>query len=142
MDNPSDARVTQLLRGAHRIAVVGLSSNPERPSYNVAYYLIEHGYEIIPVNPNEYEVLGRPAYARLTDVPGHVDIVSIFRRPIAVPDVVRAAIDVDAEAVWMQLGAYNEAAARQSAAAGLLTIANCCIAVEHARLVVHGMRIA
>lgn len=142
MDNPSDARVTQLLRTAHRIAVVGLSSNPERPSYNVAYYLLDHGYEIIPVNPNENEVLGRLAYARLADVPGHIDIVSVFRRPSAVPEVARAAVAVGAGAMWMQLGAYNEEAANRALDAGLITIANCCIAVEHARLVLHGMRIA
>src|SRR5690348_5700824 len=142
MDNPSDARVAHLLRTARRIAVVGLSSNPERPSYNVARYMMEHGYEIIPVNPNENEVLGQPAYAKLTDVPGHIDIVSVFRRPVAVPGVVRVTIAVGADAVWLQLGAYNEDAARQAIAAGLITISDCCIAVEHARLVIHGMRIA
>ncbi|HWE60479.1 MAG TPA: CoA-binding protein [Chloroflexota bacterium] len=142
MDNPSDTRVAQVLRAAHRIAVVGLSSNPERPSYYVAYYLMEHGYEVIPVNPNENEVLGQPAYATLAEVPGHIDLVSIFRRPVAVPAAVRAAIAVGTEVVWMQLGAFNEQAAQQAADAGMLVIANCCIAVEHARLIVHGMRIA
>src|ERR1039457_6455381 len=94
MDNPSDARVAQLLRGAHRIAVVGLSSNPERPSYNVALYLAQHGYEILPVNPFENEVLGLRSYTKLSDVPGQIDIVDVFRRPSAVPDVVRDALEV------------------------------------------------
>ena len=142
MDNPSDARVAHLLRTARRIAVVGLSSNPERPSYNVARYMLEHGYEIIPVNPNENEVLGYRAYAKLADVPGYIDIVNIFRRPGAVPDAVRGAIAVDAHAVWMQLGAVNEEAAALADAAGLTVVADCCIAVEHARLVIHGARIA
>lgn len=142
MDNPSDARVAQLLRTARRIAVVGLSSNPERPSYNVALYLIQHGYEIVPVNPFENEVLGEHSYAKLADVPGHIDIVDVFRRPSAVPDVVRDALEVQPQAVWLQLGAFNAAAADLARAAGLLVIADSCIAVEHARLVIHGQRIA
>lgn len=142
MDNPSDARVAHLLRRAHRIAVVGLSSNPERPSYNVARYLMDHGYEIVPVNPHENEVLGQPAYARLTDVPGHIDLVDIFRRPSYVPEVVRDAVQVDADAIWMQLGAVDADAAVAADRAGLTVVWDRCIAVEHARLVIHGKRIA
>lgn len=142
MDNPSDARVALLLRTARRIAVVGLSSKMERPSYNVARYLMEHGYEIIPVNPYEDEVLGQVAYPRLTDVPGPVDIVNVFRRSAAMPDVVRSSIACGAGAVWTQLGVVNQVAAADAAAAGLTLVMDRCILVEHARLVIHGARIA
>ncbi len=140
MDNPSDACVAHLLHTAHRIAVVGLSSNPERPSHNVARYLIEHGYDVIPVNPNEREVLGRPAYARLADVPGQVDIVNVFRRAAFVPEVAQGAVAIGALAIWMQLGVVNEQAATIAAAGGLTVVMDRCILVEHARLVIHGAR--
>lgn len=142
MDAPSDARVAHLLRSAHRIAIVGLSSNPERPSYNVARYLLEYGYEVVPVNPNENEVLGRRAYARLADVPGHIDLVNIFRRPGGIPDAVRGAIGVGAFAVWMQLGVVHEEAAAMAENAGLAVVMDRCLMSEHARLVLHGTRIA
>lgn len=142
MDNPSDARVSLLLHTARRIAVVGLSSKTERPSYNVARYLQEHGYEIIPVNPNEDEVLGQVAYPRLSDVPGRIDVVDVFRRSAAVPEIARAAIAVGAGALWTQLGVVHEGAAASAAAAGLTVVMDRCMLVEHARLVIHGMRIA
>jgi predicted CoA-binding protein len=142
MDNPSDLRVAMLLRMARRIAVVGLSSKPERPSYNVARYLMEHGYEIVPVNPNENEVFGLRAYSRLADVPGHIDIVNVFRRSIFVPDVARAAIAVGAGALWTQLGVEHEHAAFEAVRAGLTVVMDRCILVEHARLVIHGARSA
>jgi predicted CoA-binding protein len=142
MDDPSDIRVALLLRTARRIAVVGLSSKPERPSYNVARYLMEHGYEIIPVNPNEDEVLGQIAYPRLTDVPGPIDIVDVFRRTAAMPDVARGAIASGAKTLWTQLGVVHPGAAAEAAAAGLTVVMDRCILVEHARLVIHGARIA
>jgi len=142
MDTPSDARVALLLRTARRIAVVGLSSKMERPSYNVARYLMEHGYEIIPVNPYEDEVLGQIAYPRLTDVPGHVDIVNVFRRSAAMPEVVRSSIASGAGALWTQLGVVHHGAADDAVAAGLTVVMDRCILVEHARLVIHGARIA
>jgi predicted CoA-binding protein len=142
MDNPSDLRVAMLLRSARRVAVVGLSSNPERPSYNVARYLIEHGYAIVPVNPNENEVFGLRAYARLAEVPGHIDIVNVFRRSIFVPEIARAAIAVGADALWTQLGVAHEHAALEASRAGLIVVMDRCMLVEHARLVIHGTRIA
>jgi predicted CoA-binding protein len=142
MDNPSDLRVAMLLRRARRIAVVGLSSNPERPSYNVARYLMEHGYEIVPVNPNENEVFGLRAYARLAEVPGHIDIVNVFRRSIFVPEIARASIAVGADSLWTQLGVEHEHAALEASRAGLMVVMDRCILVEHARLVIHGARIA
>ncbi len=142
MDTPSDTRVAMLLRRARRIAVVGLSSNPERPSYNVARYLMEYGYEIVPVNPNEVEVLGVPAYAHLAEVPGPIDIVNVFRRSRYVPEVARAAIAAGAPSLWTQLGVEHEHAALEASRAGVLVVMNRCILVEHARLVIHGARIA
>ena len=142
MDNPSDAQIARLLRNARRIAVVGLSSNPERTSYNVARYLLAQGYEIIPVNPHENEVLGQTAYPRLSAVPGPIDIVDIFRRPSGVPEAVRGAISAGAGAVWMQLGVLHSDAALQAHAAGLMVITERCAMVEYARLVIHGARIA
>ncbi|MGH2391794.1 MAG: CoA-binding protein [Chloroflexota bacterium] len=140
MNYPLDTEVAFLLRGAHRIAVVGLSSKPERPSYNVARYLIGKGYEIIPVNPNEREVLGRAAYARLTDVPGRIDIVNLFRRRKFVPGLAAEAAAVGAGALWGQLGVVSEEGERIATEAGLFVVMNRCMEVEHERLIVHGAR--
>ena len=142
MDNPSDARLAMLLRTSTRIAVVGLSTNPERPSYNIARYLIEHGYEIIPVNPRENEVFGIPAYARLKDVPGHIDIVNVFRRRNALVAHANEAVAVGAGALWLQLGVISNEALSVASSAGLIAVQDRCILVEHARLVLHGARIA
>jgi uncharacterized protein len=142
MDNPSDLRIARLLRDAKRIAVVGLSSDTERPSYNIAHSLLDYGYEIIPVNPRENEVLGVPAYARLADVPGHIDIVDVFRRPVALVTHAREAVEIGAGAYWMQLGLSSEEAARIATEAGLTVVQDRCILVEFARLVLHGERIA
>ncbi len=124
----------EILRMSKTIAVVGLSSNAWRPSHEIAEYLQKQGYRIIPVNPNETRVLGKTSYARLEDVPERVDLVSVFRRPEFVPDVVESAIRVGAKAVWMQPGAVNEAAAERAREAGLMVVAGPCIYVEHRRL--------
>jgi len=142
VDNPSDARIARLLRESRRIAVVGLSSDPERPSYNIAHYLIQHGYDVVPVNPNETEVFGIPAYSRLRDVPGHIDIVDVFRRKNALVTHAREAVEIGADAYWMQLGLASDEAANLAAAAGLVVVQDRCIFVEHARLVLHGAKIA
>ena len=126
--------VAQILRSAKTIAVVGLSSNPMRASHGVAEYLKGVGYRIIPVNPNETEVLGEKAYARLEDIPEKVDIVDVFRRSDAVPEIVDAAIRIGARAVWMQEGVMNEEAAAQARAAGLLVVMDTCILKAHHRL--------
>jgi predicted CoA-binding protein len=142
VDNPSDLRIARLLRESKRIAIVGLSSDPERPSYNIAHYLIEHGYQIVPVNPNEIEVFGIPAYAKLKDVPGHIDIVDVFRRKKALVAHAREAVEVGADAYWMQLGLASDEAAAIASEGGLVAVQDRCIFVEHTRLVVHGARIA
>src|SRR5262249_10878980 len=103
--------VKEILEQYKNIAVVGLSSERWRPSYSVSEYMQNAGYRIIPVNPNEVEVLGEKAYPTLDDVPGPLEIVNIFRRPEFVPEVVEAAIRGHAKVIWMQLGVTNEAAA-------------------------------
>ena len=125
--------VAQILRGAKTIAVVGLSSNPMRPSYGVAEYLKTAGYRIIPVNPNETEVLGEKAYARLEDIPEPVEIVDVFRRAEEVPAVAASAIRIGAKVLWMQLGIENPGAAEKARSAGLVVVENACLLVEHKR---------
>jgi predicted CoA-binding protein len=125
--------VAQVLREAKTIAVVGLSSNPMRASHGVAEYLKAAGYRIIPVNPNETEVLGEKAYARLEDVPGPVDIVDVFRRAEEVPAVAESAIRIGAKVLWMQLGIENVGAAEKARAGGLVVVEDSCLMVEHKR---------
>jgi predicted CoA-binding protein len=124
------AKITELLASAKTVAVVGLSSKPYRASFGVAEDLQRSGYRIIPVNPNETEVLGEKCYARLEDVPEKIDIVDIFRRSELVSEVVDAAIRVGARAVWMQQGVEDEASAARARKAGLFVIMDRCIAQE------------
>jgi predicted CoA-binding protein len=131
--HPSTDTILELLNKYKTIAVVGLSSNPMRPSFGVTEYMQEAGYRIIPVNPNETEVLGEHSYARLEDVPEKIDIVNVFRRAEDVPPVVESAIRIGAKVVWMQSGIENEAAAEMARAAGLVVIEDACILVEHQR---------
>jgi len=125
--------VAQILREAKTIAVVGLSSSPMRASHGVAEYLKNAGYRIIPVNPNETEVLGEKAYARLEDVPERLDIVDVFRRAEEVPAAAESAIRIGAKVLWMQLGIENAEAAERARAAGLVVVEDSCLMVEHKR---------
>jgi hypothetical protein len=125
-----------LLRNAKVIAVVGLSSRRSRPSYGVSEYMQSSGYRIIPVNPNETEVLGEKVYPSLEDVPFPIDIVDIFRRSEQVPEVVDAAIRIGAKGVWMQEGVVHEAAAERARAAGLEVVMDRCILKEHRKMLV------
>src|SRR5689334_2517879 len=109
----------RILREYRTIAMVGLSANPFRPSHFAAIYMLAEGYNVIPVNPREREILGRRCYPALRDIPEPVEIVDIFREPSAVPSIVEEAIAVSAKVVWMQLGVIHEAAARRARAAGL-----------------------
>ncbi len=124
----------KFLLEAKTIAVVGLSSNPMRPSHGVAEYMQAHGYRIIPVNPNETEVLGEKAYPDLVSIPVKVDIVNIFRRSDRVDPFVDESIRIGAKAIWMQEGVVNEAAAARARAAGLLVVMDRCILKDHRRL--------
>lgn len=131
---PSDQEIKELLGNARTIAVVGLSSSRLRASYGVSQYMQSAGYRIIPVNPNEQQVLGEKAYARLEDVPEKIDVVDVFRRSEFVPEIVDAAIRVDAGAIWMQEGVADEAAAQRAREAGLFVVMDACILKEHRRL--------
>jgi len=126
--------IVDMLEKSRTIAVVGLSSKRFRPSYGVAEYMQRAGYRIIPVNPHEAEVLGEKSYPTLEAVPEHVDIVDIFRRPEFVPEIVEAAIQAGAGAIWMQEGVIHEAAAARAKAAGLEVVMDRCILKEHRRL--------
>jgi predicted CoA-binding protein len=123
--------ILEILKNHKTIAVVGLSSNPLRPSHGVTEYVQDAGYRIIPVNPNETEVLGEKSYARLEDVPEKIEIVDVFRRAEEVAGVVESAIRVGAKVVWMQLGVENDAAAEKARAAGLVVVEDACILIEH-----------
>lgn len=123
----------RILRDYRRIAMVGLSANPYRPSNFAARYMRAAGYEIYPVNPSEREILGRQCYRSLLDVPRPVEIVDIFREPAAVPAIVEDAIAAGAKVVWMQLGVIHEAAAERALAAGLEVVMDRCVKIEHAR---------
>jgi predicted CoA-binding protein len=123
--------ILEILKTSKTIAVVGLSSRRMRPSYGVAEYMQSAGYRIIPVNPNENEVLGEKSYARLEDVPERIDIVDIFRRSEYVPGIVESAIRVGARAVWMQEGVFHAAAAQRARQAAIFVIEHSCILKEH-----------
>jgi predicted CoA-binding protein len=127
-------RAMELMRDAKTIAVVGVSSNPTRPSNEVALYLQEHGFTVYMVNPRETEVLGQPAYGSVKELPEPVDIVDIFRRSPDVPPVVDDAIAAGAKAVWMQLDIVHEDAATKARAAGLEVVMDKCTKIEHRNL--------
>ena len=122
------------MNGYRSVAVVGLSPDPNRPSHKVATYLVQHGYEIIPVNPDAHEILGRQSYPDLQSLPQLVDIVDIFRRSEEVLPIVDEAIKIGAKAVWMQEGVINEKAAARARDAGLLVVMDKCMFKEHRRL--------
>jgi uncharacterized protein len=128
---PAGDPVSEILKNGRTVAVVGLSNRHHRPSYGVAQYLQSVGYRIIPVNPAEIEILGEKCYARLEDIPEHVDIVDIFRRSEFVPEVVESAIHIGARGIWMQEGVIHAEAAEKARRAGLFVIMNACILKEH-----------
>jgi len=125
--------LAEILDKYKTLAIVGLSSKPMRPSFGVASYMRDHGYQIIPVNPHEKSVLGEKAYASLEEVGASVEVVVIFRRPEFVPEVVEAAIRKQAKVVWMQEGVIHEQAAQRARAAGLQVVMDRCILKEHAK---------
>ena len=128
------ANIAKILRSTRTIAVVGLSADHHRPSNGVSEYMKRSGYRIIPVNPNETEVLDEKSYARLEDVPDKIDMVNIFRRPEFVPDIVESAIRIGAKSVWMQEGVIHEQAAERARAAGLEVVMDRCLLKEHRKM--------
>jgi predicted CoA-binding protein len=127
--------IQRLLNTARTIAVVGLSRNELRASNFVGYYMKRHGYRVIPVNPNETEILGQVSYPTLLDVPVPVDIVNVFRAPDALPELAREAVEIKAGALWCQFGVINEEAARIAEDGGVAVVMDRCLKVEHARYV-------
>ena len=125
--------ISGILHTARTIAIVGLSSNVLRPSNFVGFYLQRHGYTIVPVNPNEREVLGQQAYASLSEVPFHVDVVDVFRASAAVPGIAEEAVRIGAGALWLQFGVISAEGARIARDGGLKVVVDRCMKVEHAR---------
>jgi predicted CoA-binding protein len=127
--------IQRVIHGAKTIAIVGLSGNHLRASNFVGFYLKRHGYRVVPVNPRETHVFGEPSYKTLADVPGHIDIVNVFRAPDAVPAIAREAAAIGAGNLWCQFGVISEEAARIAEAGGMSVVMDRCLKVEHARYV-------
>lgn len=127
----SPDKIGELLVNSKTIAVVGLSSDPMRPSFGVSQYMQRKGYRIIPVNPNESTVLGEKAYQSLSEVPEKIDIVDVFRRSEFVPGIVDEAVRLNIPALWLQEGVVHEAAARRAQEAGITVVMDRCILKEH-----------
>jgi len=124
----------RILRECRTLAVVGLSAEWHRPSFFAAKYMQEHGYRVIPVNPKYKEILGEKCYGSLHDIPDKVDLVDVFRKSADVPPIADAAIAIGARVLWQQLGVKNEAAAERVRAAGLESVMDRCVKIEHGRL--------
>ncbi len=132
----ADAQVIAgIIKNYRVVAVVGLSADPDRPSYRVAEYLKQHGYRIVPVNPGCREILGEKCYPSLRDIPFPVEVVDIFRKVEAIPAIVEEAIQAGAKAVWMQLGLVEPASAQKARNAGIEVVMDHCLKVEHAKLI-------
>jgi predicted CoA-binding protein len=128
-----DEVIERILSRTRRIAVVGASDDDVKPGNFVPAYMLEQGYDVVGVNPNHDEVFGKKCYPSLEAVPGKIDLVSVFRRPLACADVTRQAILIGAKAVWLQSGITNSDAKRLAAAAGIDYVENRCLMVEHRR---------
>ncbi|NJE02323.1 CoA-binding protein [Thermococcus sp. JdF3] len=135
VDRLSDEEITGILTKYRKIALVGASPKPERDSNDVMRYLLEHGYEVYPVNPRYSEVLGRKCYPSVLDIPDDVEIVDLFVRPEFTMDYVEQAIKKGAKVVWFQFNTYNREAFKKAKEAGLTAVAHRCIKQEHARLI-------
>ena len=132
--NPTPEKIKEILGATKTIAVVGLSSKPERPSYGVANYLMAQGFDVIPVNPMEKEILGKKSYPDLASIDRKVDIVDIFRKGEATPPIVEEALEIGAACVWLQEGVISEDSYRLATNAGIPIVMNKCILKEHQRL--------
>ena len=133
-DHTDIPTLRRILATSKTIAVVGLSANWYRPSYFAAKYMLEHGFQVFPVNPAYAEVLRQKCYARLQDLPVPIDIVDCLRKSEEIPPIADAAIEIGAKVLWMQLGVINERAARKARKAGLEVVMDRCVKIEYARL--------
>jgi uncharacterized protein len=129
--NPDDQELRRILESAETIAMVGASSNPEKPSHRIMEQLLAAGYRVIPVNPTEKEVLGQSAVAALSDIREKVDIVDVFRRAGETPPLVEQTVAIGAPVLWLQLGIANDETARLGKARGLTVIMDRCIGRTH-----------
>jgi uncharacterized protein len=132
--NPSDQHLKQILTDATTIAIVGASSNPDKPSYGIMQKLQQAGYRVIPVNPRETDILGERSYPSLLDVPEPIDIVDVFRRAEDTPGIADEASTIGAKTLWLQSGISNEAAAERAANGGLTVVMDACIGATHSLL--------
>jgi predicted CoA-binding protein len=132
----TQAAVHQSLADCKTIAVVGLSPKPHRDSFRVAQYMQDHGFRIVPINPNATEVLGEKAYASLTEAAQHarIDMVNCFRNSEDIPPIAKEAIAIGAKSLWLQIGVVNDDAAKQATDAGLIVVQDLCLMVEHRQL--------
>jgi uncharacterized protein len=133
-ENPSDARIRDILATPRTIAVVGCSPDPDRDSHEIAALLKAKGHKVIPVNPTSKEILGERCFASLKDIPEPVDMVDVFRRPEHVDQIAADSIAIGAKILWLQLDVINEPAARQAQAAGMTVVMDRCPAIEYRRL--------
>ena len=133
-DNPSPDEIKNMLEKSMRIAIVGLSPKEERDSNKVAKYLMEKGYEIVPVNPGQKEILGKDYFKTLADIPFKVDLVDLFLNPKRVPPVVNQVIEIGAPVLWMQEGVIHHEAAQKAREAGLTVVMDKCTMHEHKNL--------
>jgi predicted CoA-binding protein len=134
MERYQDERVIrEILHNARTVAVVGLSPDPLRPSNFVGFYLKRHGYQVVPVNPKETEILGEKSYPSLSAIPFPIDVVDVFRRPEAVPGIAREAVQIGAKALWLQFGVISQEGADIAEQGGLQVVMDRCVKVEHAR---------
>ena len=129
----TDGDLKCILGNAKTVAIVGISPKEDRPSYEVAKYLLEQGFTIFAVNPKCDEILGQKCYPDLKSIPVHVDVVDIFRKPDDIPAVAEQAVEIGAETIWMQLGIENEEAAQKARRAGLNVVMNRCMKMDHSR---------
>jgi len=132
--NPSDDEIRRILNESKTIAVVGLSAKEIRPSHQVAAYLKQNGYRIIPVNPVEKEILGEVVYPSLKAIPEEVDVVDVFRKSDAVPEIAEAAIEIGASVLWLQEGVVHDESAAKAQAAGMTVLQDVCIKKLHSKL--------
>lgn len=134
-NDPSSDEIKKILEETKRIAIVGLSPKKERDSNKVANYLKKHGYEIIPVNPGQKEILGEKCYRSLEDIPFEVDMVDLFVRAERIPPVVDQAIEKEVKVIWMQLGIVHEGAAEKAVQKGIKVVMDRCVKMEHEKLI-------
>ena len=135
-NNPSPVVIRALLQRARRIAVVGLSSQPNRPSYGVARHMQQFGYQVVPVRPMVVEVLGEKAYSSLLELPFRVDIVNVFRAAEHIPQLVEECIQMACPVIWIQQGIIHEQAAQRAKEAGLIVVMDRCIYRDYLELMI------